>query len=174
MWASHPRKSKKPPGGRLFWWHVGHRSVAEQRAFREAPGLRDFAAAKLLAVFETSLQHLNNTALRGDFETGRRHLGYLADLSRDIGEAAEQSLAGVKYLQLFAVIRRPCTGCGITAADQIEHVVNRFGPVYLRLGSAAPAFVARLRFILDDFLVLAGDHQVRRFEHGADTQRKQA
>src|SRR6185369_6955689 len=149
-------------------------SRAQQGARREAAGLCDLATAQLLAVFETRFQHLDNAALRGDLKALGRYVGDLADLPRHIGEPAEQDFARVKYLQLFAVMRRPGPGCRVAAANQVIDVVDGLGPVDSGFGGAAPTLVARLRFVLHGFRVLAGDYQISRFQHRAHAQREQA
>src|SRR6185369_9535371 len=98
-------RKKNRPLRAAFFRADSRQSGSQQGACRKAASLRDLATAQLLAVFEPRFQHLDNAALRGDLEALGRNVSDLADLSRHIGEPAEQDFAGVKYLQLFAVVR---------------------------------------------------------------------
>ena len=122
------------PKTRPLWTSLLHangnlRSGAQQGARREPTGLRDLATAQLLTVFEPRFQYLDDAALSGDLEAFRRHVGDLPDFPRYIGEPAEQDFARVKYLQLFAVVRRPGPGRRVAASNQVKDVVDGLGPV---------------------------------------------
>src|SRR6185295_9609262 len=111
------------------------------------------------AVLELRLQHFDLAALGGDFEALRGDVSDAPDFPGHVGEAAEQNLARIENLELPAVESRPGSRRRIASTNQVVDVIDRLGPVDLRFGSAAPALVARLRFVLHDLLVFRRDYQ---------------
>ena len=97
-----------------------------------------------------------------------------ADLSAHLGKPAEGDLAGIEDLERLAADGRPGARRGIASANQVVDVVDGLGPVDPGLSGAAPALVARLRFVLRDLPVRAGDDQVGGLQQRLHAHREQA
>src|SRR6266404_1086690 len=146
------------------------RLLAEDRPGGQAERASDLSARELLALGGPRPQHLDAAALRGDLEAAVDHVGDLADLAHDVGEAAEEVLARVEELELLAVERGPRAGCGIAAPDQVVGGVDVVSPVHAGFALAAPPFVARPRLVLHRLPVLAREHQTGRLQPCFDAQ----
>src|SRR5512142_704547 len=88
-------------------------STAQQAARREAPRLRQLAAADLFAVLELRTQHFNRAALSRNFEALRRYVRDFADLAGHVGKTTEQRLASIENLELLCVERGPRARRGV-------------------------------------------------------------
>src|ERR1022692_867124 len=138
---------------------IGSKALtAEQTARLNTRCLCKLATTHFLAIVELGLQHLNHTALTGYLEALRRDIGDFADLTRYVGKAPEEGLAGVEDLQLFAAERGPGTRSRVASSNQVVDMIDRLGPVDLSFGGAAPAFVTRLRVILYRLFVFTGQY----------------
>ena len=80
----------------------------------------------------------------------------------------------VEHLEFHPVQGGPRAGRRIAAANQVVDEIHVVGPVDARLALAAPAFIAGLRLVLHQLLVLAGHDQVGRLDHGGHAHGKQA
>src|SRR5881628_940080 len=149
-------------------------SAPEQAARSQAVLGYKFGRGYLLAVFVLRLEDLDSSSLSGHEETRGADFGNLTDLAFYRAESAEHMLAAVEDLQFLSVQSSPGAGGGITAAYEVVDEIDVARPIDFRLGGAAPAFVARAGFVLNRFAVLAGHHQVGRFEHRRDPHREQA
>src|SRR5581483_77580 len=126
------------------------------------------------AILELGLQHLNRSALSDDVEALGGEAGNFADLAADIGKTPEYKLAGVEDLKPSTVQGGPCARSGIAAANQIIDVVEGLGPVDLRLGGAAPSFIAGSGLVLLRLGMLAGQDEVGGLDHRLDAHGKEA
>src|SRR6266571_4750685 len=149
-------------------------SAPEQAARSEAVLGYKFGRGYFLAVFVLRLEDLDSSSLGGHEETRGADFGNLTDLAFYRAESAEHMFAAVEDLQFLSVQSSPGAGGGITAAYEVVDEIDVARPIDFRLGGAAPAFVARAGFVLNRFAVLAGHHQVGRFEHRRDPHREQA
>src|SRR5262249_13128418 len=61
---------------------------------------------------------------------------------------------------------------GVAAPDEIVDLLSRFRPIDPRLRLPDPAFIARLRFILNGFRCAPGDGKVCALQKGFDPERK--
>src|SRR5467141_821515 len=149
-------------------------SAPEQAARSEAVLGYKFARGYFLAVFVLRLEDLDSSSLSGHEETRGAEFGNLTDLAFYRAESAEHLFAAVEDLQFLSVQRGPCARRRIAPAYEVIDEVDVARPIDFRLGGAAPAFVARAGFVLNRFAVLAGHHQVGRFEHRRDPHWEQA
>src|SRR5579883_1571222 len=148
------------------WWsNLRGDSASEHRPGGDA-GL---VGGDLLAIAAAAAQHLDEAAAGEHGEALRSRLDDLADLlALDLAEGAGDALARVEDLELLAAYGRPGTGRRIGGADQIVDDLDAVRPVDPRFGIAEPALIARLRFILDRLLRLAGENEIGGFEEGGD------
>src|SRR5882762_497134 len=149
-------------------------SAPEQAARSEAVLGYKFGRGYFLAVLMLRLEDLDSSSLSSHEETRGADFGNLADLAFYRAESAEHMFAAVEDLQFLSVQSSPGAGGGIAAAYEVVDEIDVARPIDFRLGGAAPAFVARAGFVLNRFAVLAGHHQVGRFEHRRDPHREQA
>ena len=133
----------------------------------------EFGRTHFFSTLRAQFQHFNLAALGMDEQRGLSDFDHLTRFPHHVRVAACRVFAAVEDRHTRAGQLGPGARRGVAGADQVVHLIDMIGPMDLSLVGFEPSLVTRLRFILRDFLVPAGYHQISGLQQGADTQRKQ-